>query len=110
VTTRRRRSDRSGRGALRSPGRPPVARREDRRRFWAAIAAGRASEDAAADAGVSPAVGARWFRQAGGMPPSLSLPRPRGHPVKVHHAAPAICSWAWAGVKKPRPECRRRRL
>ena len=47
-----------------------MARREDRRRFWAAIAAGRASEDAATDAGVSPAVGARWFRQAGGMPPS----------------------------------------
>jgi putative transposase len=40
----------------------------------------------------------------------VSLPRPRGHPVKVRHAAPAICSWAWAGVKKPRPECRRRRL
>src|SRR4051795_3452280 len=77
VTTRRRRSDRSGRGALRSPGRPPVARREDRRRFWAAVAAGRASEDAAADAGVSPAVGVRWFRQAGGMPPShLSRSRP----------------------------------
>jgi len=77
VATRRRRSDRSGRDALRSPGRPPVARREDRRRFWAAIAAGRASEDAAADAGVSPAVGARWFRQAGGMPPShLSRSRP----------------------------------
>jgi IS30 family transposase len=77
VTTRRRRSDRSGRGALRSPGRPPVARREDRRRFWAAIAAGRASEAAAADAGVSPAVGVRWFRQAGGMPPShLSRSRP----------------------------------
>jgi IS30 family transposase len=54
-----------------------VARREDRRRFWAAIAAGRASEDAAADAGVSPAVGVRWFRQAGGMPPShLSRSRP----------------------------------
>jgi IS30 family transposase len=70
VNTRRRRSDRSGRGALRSPGRPPVARREDRRRFWAAIAAGRASEDAAVDTGVSPAVGVRWFRQAGGMPPS----------------------------------------
>jgi IS30 family transposase len=49
----------------------------DRRRFWAAIAAGRASEDAAADAGVSPAVGVRWFRQAGGMPPShLSRSRP----------------------------------
>ena len=54
-----------------------MARREDRRRFWAAIAAGRASEDAAADAGVSPAVGVRWFRQAGGMPPShLSRSRP----------------------------------
>ena len=70
MNTRRRRSDRPGRGALRSPGRPSVARREDRRRFWAAIAAGRASEDAAVDAGVSPAVGVRWFRQAGGMPPS----------------------------------------
>jgi IS30 family transposase len=55
---------------LRSPGRPSVARREERRRFWAAIAAGRFSEDAAADAGVSPAVGVRWFREAGGMPPS----------------------------------------
>jgi IS30 family transposase len=55
---------------LSSPGRPSVARREDRRRFWAAIAAGRASEDAAVDARVSPAVGVRWFRQAGGMPPS----------------------------------------
>ena len=29
----------------------------------------------------------------------LSLPRPRGHPVKVRHPALAICSWAWAGVK-----------
>jgi IS30 family transposase len=66
----RRRSDRSGRGALRSPGRPSVARREDRRQFWALIAAGRSSEDSAVGAGVSPAVGARWFRQAGGMPPS----------------------------------------
>jgi IS30 family transposase len=47
-----------------------VARREDRRRFWAAIAAGRSSEDAAVSAGVSPVVGVRWFREAGGMPPS----------------------------------------
>ena len=68
--TRRRRSDRSGRGVSRSPGRPGVARREDRRRFWAAIAAGRSSEDAAVEVGVSPAVGVRWFREAGGMPPS----------------------------------------
>src|SRR5215218_3242641 len=42
--TRKRRSDRAGRDSLRSPGRPGVAGREDRRRFWAAIAAGLASE------------------------------------------------------------------
>ena len=71
---RKRSSDRAGRGVLRSPGRPGVARREDRRRFWAVIAAGLSSEDAAADAGVSPAVGARWFREAGGMPPSTLAP------------------------------------
>lgn len=70
TTRKRRRSDRSGRGVLHSPGRPPVARVAERRRFWAAIAAGRSSEDGASDAGVSPPVGARWFRKAGGMPPS----------------------------------------
>ena len=70
MNTRKRRSDWSGRSALRLPGRPTAARREDRQRFWAAIAAGCSSEDAAVGAGVSPAVGARWFRGAGGMPPS----------------------------------------
>jgi IS30 family transposase len=70
MAIRKRRSDRSGRGALRSPGRPSAAQREDQRRFWTAIAAGHSSEDAATDAGVSPAVGGRWFRRAGGMPPS----------------------------------------
>jgi transposase-like protein len=39
-----------------------------------AIAAGMASEDAAIAAGVSQAVGTRWFRQAGGMPPSMFRP------------------------------------
>jgi IS30 family transposase len=72
--TRKRRSDGAGRGVLRSPGRPGVARREDRRRFWAAIAAGLASEDAACRVGVSPAVGTRWFREAGGMPPAALAP------------------------------------
>src|SRR4051812_20128406 len=72
--TRKRRSDRAGRGILRSPGRPGVARREDGRRFWAAIAAGLTSEDAARGAGVSPAVGTRWFREAGGMPPATLAP------------------------------------
>src|SRR6476646_4620111 len=72
--TRKRRSDRAGRGILRSGGRPGVARGEDRRRFWAAIAAGLASEDAACRVGVSPAVGTRWFREAGGMPPAALAP------------------------------------
>lgn len=67
---RKRRSDRCMRGALRSPGRPPVAQRGNYRQFWAAIASGRSSEDAAVDAGVSPPVGIRWFRRSGGMPPS----------------------------------------
>src|SRR4051812_50040447 len=66
----RRRSYRALRGKLRSPGRPPVARREHRRRFWAFIAAGMTSEDAAMEVGVSQPVGTRWFREAGGMAPS----------------------------------------
>lgn len=74
MTMGKRRSIRSTRKALRSPGRPPVARREHRRVFWAAIAAGRSSEDAAVDAGVSPPVGTRWFREAGGMAPSHLAP------------------------------------
>ena len=44
---RKRRSDRSGRAPLSSPGRPSVAGRDERRRFWAAIAVGLESEDAA---------------------------------------------------------------
>jgi IS30 family transposase len=52
---------------MRSPGRPGVGAREQRQRFWAAIAAGLSSEDAGVDAGVSPVVGTRWFRESGGM-------------------------------------------
>ena len=66
----KRRSDRCVRAALRSPGRPPEAQRESCRQFWIAIASGRSSEDAAVDARVSPAVGVRWFRRAGGVPPT----------------------------------------
>ena len=57
----------SGRRAMRSPGRPPVAGREEQQRFWSAIAEGLTTEDAAATSGVSVPVGARWFRQSGGM-------------------------------------------
>ncbi len=72
---KQRRSDRAGRPAMRSPGRPPVAGREEQRRFWKAIALGRSSEDAAVSCGVSPPVGGRWFREGGGMPPISVAPR-----------------------------------
>jgi hypothetical protein len=60
------------RGKMWSPGRPSTARREDRVRFWESIARGLSTDDAAFEAGVSSAVGARWFRESGGMP-SLTL-------------------------------------
>ena len=71
MNIRKRRSDRSGRAPLPSPGRPPVAGRDERRRFWTAIAEGITSEEAAAEARISQAVGTRWFRKAGGMPPAM---------------------------------------
>jgi IS30 family transposase len=74
MNIRKRRSDRSGRAPLPSPGRPPVAGRDERRRFWSAIVGGMSSEDAAVVAGVSQPVGIRWFRKAGGMPPATFKP------------------------------------
>jgi IS30 family transposase len=50
-----------------SPGRPPI-RRGVERAFWVKIAAGLSSEEAAIACDVSHAVGARWFREGGGMP------------------------------------------
>ena len=66
----RARLTKSTRTPMRSPGRPPVGRREDRVQFWSAIARGLYPEAAVATARVSWVVGARWFRQAGGMPPT----------------------------------------
>ncbi|ODU02850.1 MAG: integrase [Pseudonocardia sp. SCN 73-27] len=59
------------RGEVPSPGRPTVAWRQDRVRFWAGIACGIKTEDAAAAAGVSSPVAFRWFRNAGGVNPAL---------------------------------------
>lgn len=59
----------TGRPSMRSPGRPPVARREHRRLFWTAIAGGAKSTEAALESGVSPVVGTRWFRECGGVIP-----------------------------------------
>lgn len=69
---RKRASDHARRSRMQSPGRPSAGRREHRQRFWSGIAEGLSSEQAGAVAGVSPAVGTRWFRESGGMaPPSL---------------------------------------
>jgi transposase, IS30 family len=81
MNAKTRRSDQARRAKLRSPGRPPVLHRSQRRPFWRAIAEGRSSEDAARAAGVSQPVGTRWFRECGGMPPShlaVSAPPPSG--------------------------------
>ena len=59
---------------MHSPGRPTVGRREHRARFWEEVARGVSSEEAAVAAGVSPAVGTRWFRECGGMPPFSLIP------------------------------------
>jgi IS30 family transposase len=71
MTFRKRRSHRSGRVPLPSPGRPPAAKRSELRRFWLGIARGVTSEDAALAAGLSQPVGTRLFREAGGMPPAM---------------------------------------
>ena len=68
------RAIREMRGKIWSPGRPSTARREHRQRFWEQIAAGLSSEEASVAAGLSPAVGTRWFREHGGMPPFTSAP------------------------------------
>jgi hypothetical protein len=76
---RKRRSYRSGRAPLPSPGRPPVAGRSELQRFWLGIAQGMTSEDAALAAGMSQPVETRLFRQAGGMAPAMfrSSTKPR---------------------------------
>ena len=75
MTVYKRASDMSTRKKLSSPGRPPAWQRENRVQFWQAIALGRSSEEAAGDAGVSAPFGPRWFRSAGGMPPTHMSPR-----------------------------------
>ena len=67
-------TERTGRAPMRSPGRPGVNQRETKQAFWARIAAGASSEDAALACGVSQPLGPRWFREAGGMPPISLLP------------------------------------
>lgn len=74
MATGERKSERSTRVKLCSPGRPPVWQRGNLCRFWRAVALGLSSEDAAVGAGVSGPVGVRWFRSSGGMPPTHLSP------------------------------------
>jgi hypothetical protein len=90
----------TGRPAMRSPGRPPVARREHRQRFWAAIARGVSSENAGVAAGVSPAVGSRWFRECGGMPPSAFPPHSGRYLSFAEREEIAICRAYGYGVRQ----------
>jgi len=80
------RSVRIGRGTMRSPGRPSVLHRSERRPFWQAIADGSSSEEAAQVAGVSQAVGTRWFRECGGMPHRIFR-------LHRHHRQDGTCRW-----------------
>ena len=87
------------RGQMWSPGRPSTARREDRVRFWEAIARGVSSEDAAGVAGVSQAVGSRWLRQAGGMPPICLAPVSERYLCFAEREEIAILRARGAGVR-----------
>ena len=85
---------------MRSPGRPPVGRLEHRQRFWAAVALGLSSEDAAVQAGVSAAVGVRWFREGGGMPSVTLAPASGRYLSFVEREEIALLRARGAGVRE----------
>lgn len=90
-------SERTGRPAMRSPGRPPAGRREHRARFWAAIARGLSSEDAARAGG---SVGGRWRPVlSGGWRDVNCHPGPVVEALSVVRGAggdrDAVCWWVW---------------
>jgi IS30 family transposase len=97
---RSRASDRAGRPAIHSPGRPPVGRREHRQRFWAAIARGARSDAAGVEAGVSSVVGVRWFREAGGMAPIGQAPLSGRYLSFAEREEIAILRAAGCGVRE----------
>lgn len=97
---KRRRSDLAGRPPIYSPGRPVLAQRENRQRFWKAVAGGLSSEDAAIAAGVSPPVGARWFRNSGGMRPISLAPPSRRYLSFLEREEIAVLKAQGAGVRQ----------
>jgi IS30 family transposase len=97
---RRRASDRALRPPMKSPGRPSAGRGEHRQRFWEGIAQGLSSEAAGMAAGVSPAVGTRWFRESGGMPPSPFTPLSGRYLSLVEREEIALCQAQGCGVRE----------
>jgi IS30 family transposase len=91
---------RAMRGQMWSPGRPSSAHRGDRIGFWGAIARGVSTDEAAAEAGVSFPVGARWFRQGGGMPPISLAPLSGRYLSLVEREEIAILRVQGVGVRE----------
>src|SRR5256884_7968947 len=83
-----------------SPGRPPVARRELRRGFWAAVGRGVASGGAGVEAGVPAAVGSGWFGECGGRPPSDFRPHSGRYLSFFEREEIAICRACGYGVRE----------
>ncbi len=98
--SRHRRADRALRPPMRSPGRPPMGRREHRQRFWEGIARGLSSEEAAIAVGLSPAVGTRWFREYGGMPSFTLRPLSRRYLSFVEREEIALLHAGGRGVRE----------
>lgn len=68
MVRRQQAADRAIRPKLRSPGHPKYQRHVEVA-FWGQIVRGLLAEEAAGVVGVAPAVGTRWFHNAGGMSP-----------------------------------------
>lgn len=77
MVRRQQAADRAVRPKLRSPGHPKFQRQVEAA-FWVEIAKGLLPIEAAAVVGVAPAVGQRWFRHSGGMPPFDPQFKPTG--------------------------------
>lgn len=70
MTRRKRASGHSTGSTLSSPGRLRAAQRSQQTKVWQLIHQGVSSEDAGVQDGASAPVRSRWFREAGGMPPT----------------------------------------
>src|SRR5918995_1746372 len=98
--SKQRAADRALRPRMRSPGRPPGWRREHRQWFWEAIARGLSSEEAAVGAGLSSAVGTRWFREGGGMPTVSDTPLSGRYLTFVEREEIAVLNAQSCGVRE----------